>query len=91
VTVSLGPAGGSSVAAFTLQLDASCPNQAAAETIRKQLEIQTKMLKLELARERKQPNAADLTGMLVAGSFQVVDQHLVGRWPVQRELIESLQ
>jgi hypothetical protein len=91
VTVSLGPASGSSVAAFTLQLDASCPNQAAAETIRKQLEIQTKMLKLELARERKQPNAADLTGMLVAGSFQVVDQHLVGRWPVQRELIESLQ
>ncbi len=91
VLLSLGPTEENSRAAFNLRLDASCPSQATAETIRNQLEIQTKMLRLELARERQRPNPADLTGLLTSGSFQVVGNTVIGIWPVSKELLRSLQ
>lgn len=78
-------------AAFELQLRAPCPNPATAETVRNQLEIQTKMLKLELMREHQQANAADLTGLLTSGSFRVVNRDVVGVWPVRRELLKTLE
>ena len=49
------------------------------------------MMTLELAREHEQPNAADLTGLLTAGSFQVVEKRVVGIWPVRKELLKTLQ
>ncbi|MBV9225606.1 MAG: hypothetical protein JOY85_16365 [Acidobacteriaceae bacterium] len=91
VVLSLDAAAEGTGSAFKLQLDAACQNQAAAETVRSQLEIQTKMLKLELARERQQPNPADLTGLLTAGNFQVANSHLIGVWPVRTELLQALQ
>ena len=91
VVLSLDAAAEGTGSAFKLQLDAACQNQAAAETVRSQLEIQTKMLKLELARERQQPNPADLTGLLTAGSFEVANSHLIGVWPVRTELLQALQ
>jgi hypothetical protein len=91
VVLSLDAAAEGTDSAFKLQLDAACDTEAAAETVRSQWEIQTKMLKLELARERQQPNPADLTGLLTAGSFQVVNRHLVGVWPVRTELLQALQ
>ena len=78
-------------AAFDLHLDALAPNEATAEVTRNQLEIQTKMLKLELARERQQPSPADLTGLLTSGTFQIVDKHVIGTWPVRKELLSALQ
>lgn len=78
-------------AAFEIQLDAACSNEVTAETIRNQLDLQTKLLKLALAGEREQPNPADLTGLLTAGSFQVVNRHVIGRWPVRNELLKALQ
>lgn len=91
VVLSLGRAAERSAAAFNVELDAACPSQATAEATRNQLEIQTKMLKLELVREHQQPNPADLTGLLTAGTFQVIDQHVIGEWPVRRELLNTLQ
>ncbi len=91
VVVSLAPATGNSGAAFNVKLTAECPSEATAEVIRNQLEIQTKMLKLELARERAQPNPGDLTGLLTAGTFQVVDKRVIGIWPVRKELLKALQ
>ncbi len=91
VLISLGPAGANADAAFEIRLDAACPNSVTAGTIRNQLELQTRLLKLELTREREQPNPADLTGLLTAGSFQVIDQHVIGKWPVRKELLKALQ
>ncbi len=91
VILSAGPAAEGTGAAFRLQLDAACANESAAETIRNQLELQTKMLDLELKREHQPPNAADLTGLLTAGSFQIVNQHVIGSWPVRDELLRSLE
>ncbi len=76
---------------FKLELDAQCTNPAMAETVRSQLELDTKMLKLELAREHAHANPADLTGLLTAGSFQVVDKRVIGTWPVRKELLQALQ
>ena len=56
--------------AFTVQLQAVFPNAPSADTTCKQLQIQTRMLRLELARENQQPNPADLTGLLMSGTFQ---------------------
>jgi len=89
--LSLGSAGENTNAAFDIKLRARCPNEATAETARNQLDIETKMLKLEFAREHETPNAADLTGLLTAGTFQVVNKQVVGTWPVAKELLKTLQ
>lgn len=91
VLLSLGEAAENSEAAFRIELDAACPSEATADTTRNQLEIETKMLKLELAREHRQPNPADLTGFLTAGTFQVVKQHVIGSWPVRKQLLNALE
>jgi len=91
VIFSLGRAAERSGAVFNVQLDAQCPSQATAEATRNQMEIQTKMLRLELARENAQPSFSDLTGLLTAGSFQVIGKRVVGTWPVRRELLNVLK
>ncbi len=91
VLLSVGPAAENSDEAFTIRLDAACRRETTADTTRNQLEIETKMLKLELAREHRQANPADLTGLLTAGTFQVVNQHVIGRWPVRKELLNALE
>jgi hypothetical protein len=77
--------------AFTVQLQASFPNAPSADTTCKQLQIQTRMLRLELAHENREPNPADLTGLLSAGAFQVGDTHVFGSWPVRKELLNALE
>lgn len=77
--------------AFTIQLEAVFPNAPSADTACKQLQLQTRMLRLELAHENQQPNPADLTGLLTAGSFQVGSTRLFGSWPVKKVLLDSLQ
>lgn len=91
VIFSLGRAAEHSGAVFNVQLDAQCPNEATAESTRNQMEIQTKMLSLELRRENAKPSSSDLTGLLTAGSFQVVGKRVVGTWPVRRELLNTLE
>ncbi len=90
VILSLSPAEDSRVA-FDVRLDASCANSAAADTVRNQLQIETKMLKLALAREHQEPSPADLAGLLTSGTFQVVDRRVVGIWPFSKELLKALQ
>ena len=81
----------SNASPFELRLDAPCPTAATAQTIKSQLELETKALRLELAREHRLPNPSDLTGLLVAGTFATADTHVIGTWPVHIELLRSLQ
>jgi hypothetical protein len=76
---------------FQLNLQAVCPNAAVADTMRTQLEMDTKLLKMELVREHRQPSASDLTGLLTAGVFREVGNTVAGSWPLRRELLNSLQ
>jgi len=75
---------------FKLQLDADFPSPTAADTARKQLETDTTLFTRELAREHEQPNPADLSGLLVRGTFEAHGKHLLGIWPVSMELLKAL-
>ncbi|HEX4771468.1 MAG TPA: hypothetical protein VH351_11575 [Bryobacteraceae bacterium] len=93
VTVSLGPSslGSSGQAAFDLKLKASFAKPAMADTAKNQLEIDTKMLRLELAREGARANPADLTGLFTAGTFSQQRNVLFGTWPVRKEFLKALR
>lgn len=84
-------AGAGSNGDLQLEMDAHFATERVAETVRNQLELETKMLKLELARENAKASDADLTGLLVSGSFQLVNSSVVAIWPIRRELLETLQ
>jgi hypothetical protein len=88
IIVSLGP---SNEATFDLKLKARFENAAAADTARNQLEIDTKMLRLELAREHAKASNGDVTGLLTAGTFLQSGAFLTGVWPVHQELLEALR
>jgi hypothetical protein len=90
VILSLAPAVDKQ-SAFAIDLDASFSLEPTAETARAQLEIQTKMLKLGLERAHREPDPADLTGLLTAGTFQRVRKQVTGTWPVRRELLKTLE
>ncbi|MGH9693244.1 MAG: hypothetical protein ACRD5Z_03800 [Bryobacteraceae bacterium] len=90
VVLSLGPAADKQ-AAFAIDLEASFPIEPSAETARAQLEIETKMLKLGLQRAHKEPNPADLTGLLAAGTFRRVRKQVMGIWPVRPQLLKTLE
>jgi hypothetical protein len=93
ITVSLGPSslGNSGPVAFDLKLKASFTNPAIADTAKNQLEIDTKMLRLELAREGAQANPADLTGLFTAGTFRQQRNMLFGTWPVRKQFLQALR
>ena len=90
VLISLDGNRESTATPFGLQLRAECTTKVTAEIICSQLQIQTKMLRLELAHEHADPSPADLTGLLAAGTFEVTGKQVIGKWPVHKELIESL-
>ena len=90
VLLSIQP-GDTTESPFKLKMTAVCRNGVIADTTRKQLEIQTRMLGIELEREHQRPSPADLSGLLTSGSFQVVENSVVGTWPIHRELLAQLQ
>ncbi len=89
-TLSIGP-GAPDAADYQLRLDATFQNAAGAESTRNQLEIDTKMLKIELEREHQKPSRSDLTGLLTGGTFYQSGNSVIGQWPVHTELLKSLQ
>lgn len=76
---------------FAITINALFRNEPTAQTAKNQLEIDTRMLKTELMRERRQPLPGDLSWLLVSGTFQTSDRQLHGAWPVRKELIRSLR
>jgi hypothetical protein len=90
VVLSLGP-GRNESHSIELRLDAAFRNNAAAETVRAQFEMQTQMLKTELSRQHAVATTGDLTGLLTAGRFQASGTQLVGLWPVRDQLLKTLE
>ncbi len=69
-----------------VRLDATCGNAAQATALATRLRDITAHLRDAVAT----PNPKDLSGVLAAGVFEQKDVHVLGRWPVQREFLESL-
>ncbi|MCL4401628.1 MAG: hypothetical protein M1436_03045 [Acidobacteria bacterium] len=86
VVLSAGPRGNG----VELALEATCRSKADAAALVSELQNSTAMLRNLIARENKQPNPADLSGILAGGTFSQQDTRVVGRWPVERAFLEAL-
>jgi hypothetical protein len=75
---------------LALRLDAECVSPEAAQELAKQLQSTTELLKNMLAREKMTPSPADLSGLLVAGTFQAKDGRVAGTWPLDRRFVDGL-
>jgi hypothetical protein len=84
--MTIGPAGD----AFEVAINVICRAEQDAAVLRAQLEQITTLLQKFLTRENQRANAADLSGVLASGSFQRDGRHVLGRWPLQKEFIQSL-
>ena len=73
-----------------LRLEVSCATPEAAAELVKQFSGVTDLLKSMLAREHMTPNPRDLSGVLVAGTFEQRQSTVIGTWPVERDFVEAL-
>ena len=69
-----------------VRLDATCGSAAQATALATRLRDLTAHLRDAVAT----PDPKDLSGALAAGVFEQKEVHVLGRWPVEREFLESL-
>jgi hypothetical protein len=84
--MTIGPSGD----AFEVAMDVTCKSEQDAAVLKAQLESLTDLLKKLIFREKQQPNAADLSGVLTSGVFQRDSLHVLGRWSIQKAFLETL-
>ena len=85
VVVTLGPGGPGIEAA----LDATCRTPDDAKILASQLRATTSILKAAVARD-KTISGDGFATMLTAGTFNQTDRKVIGKWPVQRSLLDAL-
>ena len=73
-----------------LRLEVACATPAAAAEMVKQFSSMTGLLKSMIEREHMTPNPRDLSGVLVAGSFEQRQSTVIGTWPLERSFVEAL-
>jgi hypothetical protein len=73
-----------------LRLEVTCDSPAAAEELVKQLSGTTDLLKRMIQRDHMTPNPRDLSGVLVAGTFEQRQAQVIGSWPIERGFVETL-
>ncbi len=73
-----------------LALNVTCQNVEAASALLVQLENTTNTLRRMLSREHQEANPADISGVLVAGSFRREDRKVLGQWPIQKVFVDAL-
>jgi hypothetical protein len=86
ITFAMGPKGDR----LQLRLEVGCASPEMAAELARQFNSTTDLLKRMLERDRLTANPNDLSGLLVAGSFQQQDARVIGTWPVDRGLVTSL-
>jgi hypothetical protein len=75
---------------FNLTLDVTCRTEQDAAVMKAQFEGLTALVQNLIRRENQRPSAKDLSGLLTSGSFSRTGRHVIGKWVVERALIESL-
>lgn len=73
-----------------LELDVTCGSPDAAAALASELRSTTERLRSLIVRENQTPNPRDLSGVLTMGVFERKGNRVIGRWPIERELLESL-
>jgi len=75
---------------LAIQLEAPCASQGKAAEIAARLVESTGTLKKLLARENKQPDPRNLSGVLAGGVFRSEGSVVRGSWPVSQEFLDAL-
>jgi hypothetical protein len=75
---------------FSAKMDVRCANISDAVAMASNLAQVTHLLKRLIESEGKIPNPADLSGFLTSGTFHNEGNHVIGEWPIQQALIETL-
>jgi hypothetical protein len=90
VVITLGPAG-QSIESRTIEsrMDATCRSPDDARVLISQLRTTTAAIKESIVHS-KLTQQDELARMLAAGSFDQSGQHVTGRWPVEKHLLDSL-
>lgn len=86
ITFAAGPKGN----AIELRLEVTCATPEMAAELVKRLSDTTGLLKEMLGRDHLTPNPRDLSGVLVAGSFEQRQTQVIGTWPIERDFVEAL-
>ena len=73
-----------------LSLQVTCRDSAGATKLLVDFQEATETLRKLVAGEHQQPNPADLSGVLVAGTFRRDDRRVFGQWPIPRAFVDSL-
>jgi len=74
---------------FEARLDAVCRDAEQAGTLTGQLQILTNRLR-EGAKQSAQPDSNGLATLLMGGTFEQAGSHVLGRWQVRREFLQSI-
>ena len=86
VTITAGQSGGR----IEARLDAICRDAHQAGALTAQLRAVTSMLRNAAQQEGQPILQSNLGGLLTAGTFEQSGSHVVGHWPVAKELIANL-
>jgi hypothetical protein len=73
-----------------LGVHVTCKDGPAASALLTQFETITKTLRELLARQHRKPDAADLSGLLVAGSFRRDERQIYGAWPIPKAFVDAI-
>jgi len=86
VTLTLGGADNH----LQLALNVTCGDAQTASALLVDLESATNRLRKYLANEHQHADPADLSQVLVAGTFRRDDRKVVGEWPLERSFVDTL-
>jgi hypothetical protein len=75
---------------FALKLTMVCRSDQDAYDAATQLSRITDLLRKMIVLEKQAPNPADLSGVLVSGTFKNSGNHAFGYWPIERVFVENL-
>lgn len=73
-----------------LGIHVTCKDARAASALLTQLESTTKSLRELFARQHQTPNAADLSGLLVAGTFHRDERQVYGAWAIPSAFLNAI-
>lgn len=73
-----------------LGVHVTCKDAPAASALLRQFEGTTKALRDLLARQHKTADPADLSGVLVAGTFRRDERQVFGAWPIPKGFVDAI-
>jgi hypothetical protein len=86
VTLTLGAAGDH----LQMALNVTCGDAQTASALLVDLERATNTLRKYMASEHQKPDPADISQVLVVGTFRRNDRRVVGEWPLERSFFDAL-